>query len=162
MASRMTDAKAISTAPRRRAASGDSARPAGTRAGRGGRGPNRAQGFGGEPGGLAPSDAVGSGSPASMWAARIACRSMRRVASERPSSEAVGEVGGDGGGRGGERLEPFAIGPGEELRPRAPVGAPGGGRGGSVLSGGGDVSDHACCLPCAAALSVKGKYRTRR
>ena len=35
------------------------------------------------------------------------------------------EVGGDGGGRGGDGLEPFAIGPPGERRPCGPVGAPG-------------------------------------
>ena len=45
-------------------------------------------------------------------------------------------VSGTWTARGGERLEPFAIGPGEELRPRAPVGAPGGWREG----GGGEIT----------------------
>ena len=48
------------------------------------------------------------------------------------------EVGGDGGGRGGDGLEPFAIGPPGERLPCGPVGPPGV-RGEGIGGGGPDA-----------------------
>ena len=163
MASRMTEAIATSTAPRIRAAQRGHLIPSvrwGPPRGERSADPvasDRGQRFGGERGRLTPplprpltreeprrtrrtpsEAAVGSASPASMWIGtdRLAGQMERREGA--PRFGAGREVGGDGGGRGGEGLEPFAIGPPGERRPCGPVGAPGV-RGEGIGGGGPDA-----------------------